>query len=278
MRMRSPSCSLKSFAAQCLVLILGAIVSPSLYSAELTSASPNECSKFDRFIYTKTQCQVCMKQSGTFVVPCIDSNCSSYGDPLCKKKGESNPALCNEAKINVDWVIDRDPGAKQRYASFRSRGQSPVDAVISAQAHNPHAQDTIRQCRAWANKYLADLGQTPGAANTKRPEIVDHKTGGKSIDIKTCSAAIANKWGTNNLSVTIANQCDVPIIYSICFWYTDGWTIPTRNGTVPARNEGGIVAYATHDVEGKPFEVAQYDYNICPDTDVDCPLRTKKCF
>lgn len=273
MRIRPSSWSLKSFAAHCLLLFLGAIVSPSVYSSELTAASPNECSKFDRFIYTKTQCHECIKRSGNFVVPCIDSNCSGFGDPRCNIT-ESTPTLCSEAKINVDWVIDRDPGAKQRYASFRGQGQSPVDAVISAQAHNPHAQDTIRRCRAWANKYLADLGLMSAGANTKpkRPFDKDVRSGEGNLNIKNCSSYIKNNWGTNNLSVAINNNCDVPIKYSICFKATDGWTKVSRNLTVPARNGGGIVEYAMHDVEGKPLERARPYVEICPITSADCPL------
>lgn len=77
------------------------------------------------------------------------------------------PPGCREAKINIDWVLFKDAGAKGTYQAYRRRGESPVDAVISAQGHDPHAQQTIRDCYGWAQAYIASKGFS--AAPAARP-------------------------------------------------------------------------------------------------------------
>jgi len=94
------------------------------------------------------------------------------------RPGACGPRAQQEAKTNIDWVVLKDAGAMARYRQFRANGQSPVDAVISAQAHNPHAQQTIRQCRDWAIKYLAGL-PAPGAPQ--------QATGGPKLTRNDCA-------------------------------------------------------------------------------------------
>lgn len=83
---------------------------------------------------------------------------------MCVTQASSGDAReCNrdEAKINIDWVLFKDAGARATYNSFLQRGESSVDAVLSAQGHNPHAQQTIRNCRAWAKSYIGSKGFLP---------------------------------------------------------------------------------------------------------------------
>lgn len=284
-RSRAIPISQLSIAAFCsrirwawLFLILQCTLGSSFaHSSEMIFGDPKDCSKLDRFAYVKAQCQSCTKSKASqFVVPCSDSNCSSFGQVRCERTA-TNPAQCEEAKINVDWVIARDAGAQQRYSSFRDRGQSPVDAVISAQAHNPHAQDTIRNCRAWAVDYLAGIGHSPAGEGNRQSGKAAQVKAEQDVDIEKCSGFIPNRWGQNRLNVTVSNQCDVPIIYSICFWYSDGWMISKRNATVPARNGGGIVEHAWYDVPGKPLESAKWKGNRCPANRADCPV-VARCF
>jgi hypothetical protein len=60
---------------------------------------------------------------------------------------------CQEAKTAVDWVF-ADAGATGTFARFREQGNSPIDSVIGAQGHNPHAQEMLRACAGWASNYL----------------------------------------------------------------------------------------------------------------------------
>lgn len=74
-------------------------------------------------------------------------------------------AQCTEAKENIDWVF-RDSGAKASFADARRRAYSPLDAVIFAQRHNAHAQQTIEECANWAASYLETVaGATVSASN-----------------------------------------------------------------------------------------------------------------
>ncbi|HKP22945.1 MAG TPA: hypothetical protein VJV39_03725 [Dongiaceae bacterium] len=60
---------------------------------------------------------------------------------------------CEEARIAIDWVF-ADAGATGTFARFREQGNSPMDSVIGAQAHNPHAQEMLRACAGWGANYL----------------------------------------------------------------------------------------------------------------------------
>jgi hypothetical protein len=60
---------------------------------------------------------------------------------------------CQEAKVAIDWVF-ADAGATGTFARFREQGNSPIDSVIGAQGHNPHAQAMLRACAGWGANYL----------------------------------------------------------------------------------------------------------------------------
>lgn len=78
----------------------------------------------------------------------------------CTKKSSrsnlGNSAQCNqsEATINIDWVFV-DVGATRSFQKFYNNGNSALDSVIKAQAHNPDAQMTIKNCSGWAAEYIA---------------------------------------------------------------------------------------------------------------------------
>jgi len=65
---------------------------------------------------------------------------------------------CEEAKINVDWVISGDAGARQSFNHALRQGLTPFLAVRSAQRHNRHAQETLDRCQDWVIAYLTELG------------------------------------------------------------------------------------------------------------------------
>lgn len=96
----------------------------------------------------------------SYIARCKADHQKDYDNCIADMRpGACGPRAQQEAKINIDWVLQKDAGAQAQYRKFRANGQAPVDAVISAQAHNPHAQQTIRQCRDWAARYIAGLPQ-----------------------------------------------------------------------------------------------------------------------
>ncbi len=107
--------------------------------------------------------QKCREAGGT-----VHSTIADYraGRPFkCDTAGSGRSAaapansVCKtEGKINVDWVFT-DKGASQRYAQLRHQGNSPFEAVVGAQAHNPKAQKVLRDCASWVVAYLASKGE-----------------------------------------------------------------------------------------------------------------------
>lgn len=125
--------------------------------------------------YLKPMCEQCVgQQAGRFVIRCADAACSSFSGMRC----EAQSVDCSEAKQNVEWVLLKDKGARNTFETARRSGQSPFDALLTAQGHNPRAQASIRQCRAWVQEYLAeaDLGtpstdaKPPGADTGSGPD------------------------------------------------------------------------------------------------------------
>lgn len=162
----------------CAVAVMLGVAATCSWSAELVFGGGSaDCSKLacppgvNCDILIRPACQRCTADaSKSFVIQCQDGSCRSFGAMTCEPArgggaavpAEPVPPECREAKINVDWVITHDEGAKRRYGSLRREGMSPIDAVLGAQAHNPGAQDTIRFCAGWVSSYLASKGMGPG--------------------------------------------------------------------------------------------------------------------
>ena len=186
---------------------------------------------------------------------------------LASLEGQSQINQCNEAKINVDWVIAKDAGAKRRFSSFLDQGQSPVDAVISAQAHNPHAQQTIRDCRNWAEAYLSSLGYSAGQGQATDSQEA-------RVPIAQCSKIETSPPGFG-FTVTPNNDCDVPVTFSVCFWFSDGWIGYSKNNYVPAHNSA-MTQSPAHSVTGHSDEQPGWSAQICPEnTNCDVPEESK---
>ncbi len=162
--------------AACVSLLLLALPAADARAAELVFGGGSaDCSKLvcppgvNCDILIRPACQRCTADaSKSFVIKCEDGSCRSFGKMSCEAAraavvpADPVPAECREAKINVDWVITHDEGAKRRYGSLRREGMSPIDAVLGAQAHNRSAQDTIRFCAGWVSSYLASKGMGSG--------------------------------------------------------------------------------------------------------------------
>ena len=125
---------------------------------------------------------------------------------------ELRPGACGtraqqEAKTNIDWVLQKDAGAQAQYRKFRANGQAPVDAVISAQTHNPHAQQTIRQCRDWATRYIAGLPQPAPPAPPPPPMSRRQLT---RADCRCISVLpTGNPDAAGRPSYRVTNRCDL---------------------------------------------------------------------
>jgi hypothetical protein len=159
-----------------LAMALSMLATPSLAAELVYGGGSADCSRLacppgvNCDILIRPACQRCTADPGkSFVIECQDGSCRSFGKMTCEPAraaaavpADPVPAECREAKINVDWVITHDEGAKRRYTSLRREGNSPIDAVLGAQAHNPSAQDTIRFCSGWVSSYLASRGMGSG--------------------------------------------------------------------------------------------------------------------
>lgn len=59
-----------------------------------------------------------------------------------------------EARLNIDWVMSHDAGARRTFMQAREGGLSCYDAVLAAQRHNSNAQSTIRACGPRSAGYI----------------------------------------------------------------------------------------------------------------------------
>ncbi|MCS3761564.1 hypothetical protein [Bradyrhizobium centrosematis] len=101
-----------------------------------------------------------------------DCACNTATNRCSGAGGSCSAQLEAEAKINVDWIL-ADRGARGTFESHKQLGESPFDAAVSAQAHNPPVQKLLRQCRGWVEAYLGrggpcTLSDTPPDAATCR--------------------------------------------------------------------------------------------------------------
>lgn len=162
------------------------------------------------------------------------------------RPGACGPRAQQEAKINIDWVLQKDAGAQARYRKFRGDGQAPIDAVISAQAHNPHAQQTIRQCRDWAVKYIAGLPQAappaPPPGPMSRRQLTPNDCGCISI------LPTGNPDAAGRPYYRVTNRCDLMQV-AVLFKGTIGATAGDLGFSYTADagavgNDGGRVVQA----------------------------------
>jgi hypothetical protein len=93
------------------------------------------------------------------------TDCTNLHQPDYQQCIDSmDPAGCTsgaqaKAKVAIVWVLLLDKGAQGTYRLHRAKGESPVQAVISAQGHDPPAQQDIRRCLQWSRNFIAALGQ-----------------------------------------------------------------------------------------------------------------------
>jgi len=61
---------------------------------------------------------------------------------------------CNRARAqqNIEWVFT-DNGARLTYFRHRRGGATPIEAVLSAQGHNPSAKAAIEGCGSFSAEY-----------------------------------------------------------------------------------------------------------------------------
>ncbi len=100
-----------------------------------------------------------------------------------------------QAKINIDWVFS-DKGALATYKRGREAGQSALDAVLGAQAHNPRAQKSIQDCGAWAQNYLTAKGA---------PATADQRNN-RSVGATDCSCISIVPVGERR-AYSVTNRC-----------------------------------------------------------------------
>ncbi|HEX7054100.1 MAG TPA: hypothetical protein VF211_09250 [Burkholderiales bacterium] len=187
------------------LVLLAALGTPPALAAELVfGGSPEDCARIacppgvNCDILIRPACRRCVADpSKSFVIRCGDASCSSFGAMTCEAarpapSADAVPPECREAKINVDWVISRDAGARATYARLRAEGLSPIDAVIGAQGHNPHAQETLRLCAGWVSRYLAAQGMGSGGMSPAA------RTPGRAPS----SCSVAPKNGCAECSIT----------------------------------------------------------------------------
>jgi hypothetical protein len=112
---------------------------------------------------------------------------------------------CNwsEAKINLDWVL-QDAGAKATYFMWRGYRMDPVRALIQAQAHNRHAQQTLMNCFSMLADALADIDPT---SRNPVPEPLSNRR----LSLEDCHCVTILPTGENDPSgrpgYTVKNTC-----------------------------------------------------------------------
>lgn len=109
------------------------------------------------------------------------------------QSGKPSRCKLDEAKANFNWVFS-DAGAQKTFAVARSQGLSPMDAVLRAQGHNAHAQQTLRDCASWVEAQLAAKGAKPSKndlpnrrlsqADCKCLSVLPTDTSPKGYDVK----------------------------------------------------------------------------------------------
>lgn len=80
--------------------------------------------------------------------------------------------LCEEAPINVNWVLMHDRRARSVFDNARQSGVDNFHALLEAQSHNPMASDSIRACGGlWARNYIRNRRSSkPTSSNQLKTE------------------------------------------------------------------------------------------------------------
>jgi hypothetical protein len=104
-----------------------------------------------------------------------------------------------EAKANFNWVFS-DAGAQKTFAAARSQGLSPMDAVLRAQGHNAHAQQTLRDCASWVEAELAAKG-----AKRSKSDLPNRRL--SQADCK-CLSVLPTDTSPKGYNVKMDERCD----------------------------------------------------------------------
>lgn len=109
----------------------------------------------------------------------------------------------SEAKVNLEWVL-HDAGAKATYFMWRGYRMDPVRALIQAQAHNRHAQQTLVNCSSMLADALANIDPT---SRNPVPEPLSNRR----LTLQDCHCVNILPTGENDPSghreYTIENTC-----------------------------------------------------------------------
>lgn len=174
------------------ILVLAAAVTFALVSAAFGQPSSwtydifvKECEKSggkvgsSREQYMRGERFACHRSSSGALQPGSDSACE------------------REAKINTDWVLSGDRGARGTYERNLKDGFTAFESVLAAQAHNRKAQDSIRRCQAFVERYLAQMNELPA---------VDRKLG--SADCKCISVIKTGRLNFTGREIySVSNNC-----------------------------------------------------------------------
>lgn len=70
------------------------------------------------------------------------------------------PGACDPMIIGnlVNWVVEDDADAREKFGNAVRNGQSPYSALIDRLGHDENAQNVIRKCVAEARMALASRG------------------------------------------------------------------------------------------------------------------------
>jgi hypothetical protein len=132
---------------------------------------------------------------------------------------------CNwkEAEVNFDWVL-QNAGAKATYFMWRGYGMDPVRALIQAQAHNPHAQQTLMNC-------LSMVANTLLTADPTSPNPQPQPLPARPLSLKDCHCITVLPTGGNNFSgrpeYSVTNSCSDPFMMSITMLGSVGSSKPS---------------------------------------------------
>ena len=145
--------------------------------------------------------------AGTYVYTLQPSGVMTYGSVVVTRIGgsvatsQSGKKQCklDEAKANFNWVFS-DDGAKNSFAAARNRGLSPLNSVIQAQAHNPRAQQTLRDCAGWVEAELAGKG-----VKKSKDDLPNRRLG--QADCK-CLSVLPSQTSTKGYNVSMDTRCD----------------------------------------------------------------------